>query len=363
MSNLPKVAVITYHRNDNYGAMLQCYALQETLKKQGVEPVVIDYRCQVVEHPLSLGALRVRGMKACVISFIGALTRIPRRSKFKKFRSQLTMTEPVDEETIKTLGNCYDCYFAGSDNVWNADITGVDSNYFLSFVKDPSKKKSYAASFGGDKIPYEQKGRYQLLLGDIDTFLMREKVGAELVTALTGKVAYDVLDPTLLLTREEWETVASPPLIRGKYVLAYQLVPSQNFIKKARSISRKMGCKLVFVPFPLGMAGRCTWRLKDGPQEWLSLFKYAEYVLTDSFHGCVFCILFHKQFSVMVSQLGARIENLMELIGAKNRIINEKTELPQPYMDFLPVDKIIKSKKAESIKMLKQALNMDKSTK
>lgn len=356
MCYVKNAAVITYHRHDNYGALLQCYALQEALKKLKVDGYVIDYVCKADENPLSFDALHSRGIKACILSFAGMLTRLPRHRRFEEFRKQLPLTQRVDKTNIELLGDCYDCYLAGSDNIWNGEITGWDANYFLEFVKDKNKRKSYAASFGGGSIPEGKEKKCAEYVKGISELLIREEAGAALIEKLTGRKAQVVVDPTLLLPSSHWQKIMAKRQINEKYVLAYQLVPSADFVHKAEQMVEKMGCRLVFIPFPFGKWAKAQWRLRDGPREWLSLIFHSEYVLTDSFHGTVFSILFHKQFAVLVSQLGARIENLLQTVGLLDRIIQPDQDVPVNKIDYAHVDEKIEKARLESLDKLKKVL-------
>ncbi len=316
-----KIATLTYQRHDNYGAMLQCYALQKRIQELGVETQVIDYICKVSEKPFSFEALKTKGVKRYITGCIGATTRLPRARKFKQFRKNyLKMTKTVTEKNISQIGAIYDGYIVGSDNVWNSDITGFDERYFLSFVADKRKRASYAASFGSTKITDSLKEQYKELLGNFAHITMREKTGAELVNDLTGIDAKVVCDPTMLLSKEEWSKIAVEPNIKEKYLLAYQMVPSRTFVKFVRALSEKKGLKVVYVPFPYGFL-KCQTAMTIGPLEWLGLFKNAEFIVTDSFHGCVFSAIYQKEFVVRISQLGERIDNFLSILGIKDRVV------------------------------------------
>ncbi len=252
-----KVATLTYQRHDNYGAMLQCYALQKKIQEFGVETQVIDYVCQVSEKPLSIAALKAKGAKRYITGSIGAMTRLPRAKRFSEFRNDfLNMTRTVTEKNISQLGAVFDGYIVGSDNVWNSDITGLDERYFLSFVADKRKRASYAASFGSSKISDAQRDKYRNLLKDMAITTVREASGANLVEELTGKPAKVVCDPTILLTREEWSSIAIAPNKKERYMLAYQMVPSKSFVSFVGALAKEKKLKVVYVPFPYGFLPR-----------------------------------------------------------------------------------------------------------
>ncbi len=351
-----KIATVTYQRHDNYGAMLQCYALQKKLEELGAETKVIDYVCRVSEHPFSLAALRAKGIKRYITGAIGAITRIPRAKRFKQFRKLLKMTAPVDEKSIWRYSNQFDGYIAGSDNIWNADITGLDKNYFLSFTADKRRRAAFAASFGSSKIKETLTAQYETLLSDFAIINCREKSGAELANVLTGKETGVVCDPSLLLTREDWAALAVEPKEKQPYLLAYQMVPSGEFVRFVEQVAEEKGLPVIYIPFPYGKT-KCKSKLTIGPIEWLGYFKNAEYVLTDSFHGCAFSVLFGREFAVKISQLGERIENLLTVLDIKDRVVESAAAaVSLGKIDYTSVNERLSDFREYSTEKLKETL-------
>lgn len=359
-----KIATLTYQRHDNYGAMLQCYALQKKIQELGVETQIIDYICKVSEKPFSLRALKTKGLKKYISGCIGAITRIPRRKSFAKFRKNyLSLTKPYNETNVSQIGASFDGYIVGSDNVWNSGITGLDERYFLSFVADKRKRSSYAASFGSTKIDFNLKEKYSELLNDFALITVREESGSKLVKDLIKRDSKVVCDPTLLLSKEDWSSIAVKPKIKGKYLLAYQMVPSRSFVKFVNKIAKNKGLKIIFVPFPYGFS-KCKKKPGIGPLEWLGLFENAEFIVTDSFHGCVFSVIFQKEFAVRISQLGERIENFLSVLGISNRITQYAEEaLNLHHIDYISVEKKLKEFSANSQKELSNILKYFESIK
>ncbi len=352
-----KIATVTYQRHDNYGAMLQCYALQKKLEEIGADTQVIDYICEVSEHPFSLRALKAKGVKRYITGAIGALTRLPRVKKFREFRRLLKMTAPVNEKEISRYAYSFDGYIAGSDNIWNADITGLDENYFLTFVADKRRRASYAASFGSSKIKDSLTEKYKAMLNDIAVINCREKSGADLVESLTEKQAGVVCDPSILLKKEDWEAIAVEPKEKYPYVLAYQMVPSGEFVRFVEKFAKEKGLPVIYIPFPYGKT-RCKSKLSIGPLEWLGYFKNAEFILTDSFHGCAFSVLFGRNFAVKISQLGERIENLLAVLDIKDRVVSSADEaLALKGIDYNTVNVRLSSFRELSEKSLKETLD------
>ncbi len=333
-----KIATLTYQRHDNYGAMLQCYALQKKLESMGVDTQVIDYVCEVSEKPFGLRALKAKGIKRYITGCIGAVTRLPRAKSFKKFRKLINMTDTVTEKNISQIGACFDGYIVGSDNVWNADITGLDERYFLSFVADKRRRASFAASFGSSDIKEQHRESYIKLLSEFAVLNCREKSGAQLIETLTGKETNVVCDPSFLLTPQQWRALAVPTKEKKPYMLVYQMVPSGAFVKTVKKIAKQRGLRIVYLPFPYGML-KCKIKPSIGPLEWLGLFNDAEYVVTDSFHGCAFSIMLGKQFSVCISQLGERIENILSVTGLSDRLIkNAQDDAELGKIDYSSVE-------------------------
>jgi len=225
-----KMATLTYHKHDNYGAVLQCFALQQALIKLNVETEIIDYSCNYVLHPWSISVLMKKGIKGYIGGVGGVIIRLPRHNKFNQFRNtHLQLSQPISRNTLTKIEDRYDGYIVGSDNVWNAEITNFDTTYFLDFVTDNRKKMTYAASFGSDDIPASLKSEYKKLLSDFSCFNMRELSGVKVITSLLEKNAQIVLDPTMLLTKNDWEKLALIPNISFEYILAYQMKPSKDF--------------------------------------------------------------------------------------------------------------------------------------
>lgn len=352
-----KIATLTFQRHDNYGAMLQCYALQKKLMDLGVETEVIDYISEVSEHPFGKRALKAKGVKRYITGSIGALTRLPRAKSFNDFRKILRMTKTVTGKNISQLGAAYDGYIVGSDNVWNSDITGMDEQYFLSFVADKRRRASYAASFGNSKIKDNQREQYKTLLNEFAILTCREKTGAELIKELIGKDAKMVCDPSILLTSDEWCALAKDMPQKKKYLLVYQMVPSGTFVKFVKEVAASKKLKVIYIPFPYGFI-RCDSKPRIGPLEWLGLFKNAEYILTDSFHGCVFSVIFQKQFAVRISQLGERIDNFLTVLNIKNRVVENAEAVSElNNIDYTAVNLLLEDWRTKSLETLKEILS------
>lgn len=354
-----KIGVITFHDYDNYGAVLQSYALQEYIKRLGGQPEIIDYNCEYISNPFQLKRLKNKGIFNYIYGAIGYICYLPRRWKFNAFRKRMTYSERVNSKTISKMDGKYDTFIAGSDQIWDYHLTDFDKTYFLDFVTK-GKKCSYAASIG-EHLPDEKyRGEYTELLKDFDRILMRESYGADVVEELTGKKPDCTCDPTLLLTGEEWEKLMAKSSNKKDYILVYQLGINPSFVSFVKRLKKKTGLPVVYVPFPLVGMLACKPKIGIGPEEWIRLFRDAKYVVTDSFHGAVFSILFHRTFFVRVDghHVNKRVQEFLTRLKMTDRIISDdlSDEMLTKQADYSFADKELQAIREDSIEKLSQII-------
>ena len=357
--NSKKVGVLTFHNYDNYGAILQSYALQRKLKEIGMEPEIIDYRCEYISNPFRLINLKKKGLFNYLYGVIGNICYLPRRGKCNQFRKNMNYSQPVFKRQMEAVEDKYDIYLSGSDQIWDYKLTNFDQTYFLDFVKEDKKKVSYAASIGEHIPPDEYRHTYAELLNDYDDILVREGYGADIIEELTGKRPECACDPTLLLTAEEWEALIEYPKRTDKYILVYQLGINKEIVDFTRRLKRKTGCKIVYIPFPLVGLLKCSLQLTIGPAEWMGFFKNAEYVISDSFHGIVFSLIFNKKFFGMFNghHKNRRMEQLLKRVNLLHRTIDSVSdeELIKE-IDYTYANEQLKIMRDESLRLLKKVM-------
>lgn len=355
-----KVGVITFHNYDNYGAILQSYGLQRKLKELGTEPQIIDYRCSYISNPFKLVNLKEKGLFNYIYGAIGHICYIPRRSECNKFRKHMKYGEPVDKSNVKKVGDKYDIYIAGSDQIWDYKLTNFDTTYFLDFVAEGKKKISYAASIGEHLPPKEYQEQYKKLLSDFDEILVRENYGADVVEKLIGTRPECTCDPTLLLTADEWKELLVEPKRKDKYILVYQLGINKEIVNFVKRLKKKTGLKVVYIPFPLVGLLRTSIQLTVGPARWMGFFKNAEYVVTDSFHGVVFSLLFNRKFFTKVNghHTNRRVEQLLKKIKLTDRTMDsvKSDEDLLKEIDFTYANSQIEQMRKESLEHLKRVI-------
>jgi Polysaccharide pyruvyl transferase len=356
---MKKTATLTFQNADNYGAILQAYALHKTLANIGVENHVLNYQSKYMGKPYGLAALKRKGIIRFLLGIAYYIVRMPRKAKFSELRTHLKMTPILNKSDLINLEEQYDCFIAGSDQVWNDSITDLDPSFFLDFVKSPDKKLSYAASFGFESMPNDLKIKYKELLKDFSSYNMREASGVEIINSLLKKPANLVLDPTLLLTREEWNTIENAPAIKEKYILVYQVTLSSFLIKTVKKIAKFTGYKVVTVPFPLGGFLKAKTNLSAGPREWIGLIRDAEIVVTDSFHGCCFSILYNKKFYVCITGAATRIYNLLNVFNLNECLYKPGSQLELTNkIDWEKINSSLGEERKRSINILKYMLKI-----
>lgn len=353
---MKKTAILTFQDADNYGAMLQCYALQKVIQNMGEDCEVIDYKCQYLSKPYSLAALKRKGIFRYILGNVNSVVRKPRTKKFKEFRSKIKKTIQVDSNSIFELNNEYDAFITGSDQVWNYELTDFDKTFFLDFVADDKKKMSYAASIGVDFLPTGIDIQYKELLEKFNYINVRESTSQTLLEKLINKEINVVLDPTMLLDREDWDNVLTEPKEKEKYIFVYQLTPSKFFSRTLRQLRRETGLKIVAVPFAMGPI-KSKNMLSVGPSEWVGLIKNSEYVVTDSFHATVFSLLYQKKVYCCVNEVANRICDLLKLTELDKLLFthNRQFELIDN-INYSNANKIIMMEKQKSINLLKNML-------
>ena len=242
--------------------------------------------------------------------------------------------------------------------MWNHEITRMDDAYQLSFVTSYDKRKSYAASFGFESLNIRYTKHYRDLLSNFSNINVREQSAVSIAKRLTNKEVNLTLDPTFLLTKDEWLKQTSKRLHNSKYIFTYQITVSSKLIKFAKKIKSKLEIESISIPFPLGGVMKSRFDLQAGPAEWLSYIAYSELVITDSFHGVSLCIILNKPFKVILSGAPTRIVSILNMFGLEEHIIHHKDQtLGAITYNWDKVNALIKKHRNISILHLIKTLN------
>ena len=329
---MKRIALLTFHRAVNYGAIFQSYALQRQLCNLGAQCVIIDYRCPVIEDQYKPFYLeKHKTVKSLVRILLKGKLKSKNRNSFYRFLNEhmvLSKSYRTISE-LEFLNQEFDLFITGSDQVWNPDCAAMDPAYFLDFVWEHDKKNSYAASFGFSEIPEDLKETYHHRLVSFHNISVREQSGVRIIRELLGREASFDLDPTLLLSCDEWAKIAHLSYPNRPYLLIYTVMEPLQLLDRARQIAKRSNLKILYLNNSLKLRFEnpdLHFLLSGSPEEFLSLIRNARYVLTNSFHGTAFSILFHKQFLVELTGRNGnrnnRAESLLNLLGLSERVMD-----------------------------------------
>jgi polysaccharide pyruvyl transferase WcaK-like protein len=344
-----KIGILTFHCAHNYGAVLQAYALQEKLGEIGHDVEIIDYRPDYLIDPYKLPSIELKSKspKRIIRSLLNVLLFNKRRNKrIKKFNDFIHSKLNLNFQT-NIIPDNYDLYIIGSDQVWNAHITrGIDSVYWGDFLRrNDSKICTYAASLGRFKISDEDMPRISKYLENIDKISVREYDSLDQIQRLTSKEVIEVLDPTLLIDKKRWNQLAIKNTVNNKYVLIYQVRYNKYLKSIANKIAKQLKAKVIEVPAFITRNYLFNNHYNTCPSEFISLIKNAECIVTSSFHGTVFSIIYEKPFYTVVLNDGSdnRSINLLNKLTLQDRMINVNENISFSKIEYTIPNKKLKA--------------------
>lgn len=342
-----KALILTHPVGTNYGGILQCFALKSVLCRLGFDVQVIDMRPSV---PIYLRIVKL------LLKRLGY--KRAHYSKYDKMadfvKNNICLTKPYyNSESLhrKLLKNPVDVVVVGSDQVWKpAYAMKYGFAYFLDFVPKDTKRIAYAASFGTTKewqFTPQQTEQIKTLLQTFNGVSVREVEGVEMCTENAGVKAEHVLDPTLLLNSEDYEPFIAPRIYKEKYILVYYLWNIEKIAEAVANIKKEYDYEIVEVNMR-------SDKQFVSVEEWLSLIKNAEFVITDSFHGSALSTIFNTPFNYVHKD--ETYDSRRETLISKFHIDMESMKPGAAEMVFKEVNEYRKSCQEDSIKFLKKSL-------
>lgn len=330
---MSKIGILTYHSGFNYGACLQAYALQTTLKKMGFDTEIINFETERFVTSREMFSKHPRRVKEVIKN----ITRLPywkslheRERLFNGFTKNILQATPrfyTEQEVIKNIDK-YDCIICGSDQIWNLSKKDAPAANLLFYLNFPKKQRriSYAASFGG----WVKEAPLYLdtilpWLKEFDAISVREKSGVEFIQSL-GLNCELVLDPTILLDKEDYDPICKERLLKEKYIAMFGWNTNSDLVKAAKIVSERLKLPVYnIVPPPRKLFSRIPRKLDIGPCEFLSMIKNAEFVVTNSFHGTAFATTFEKPYvSIVSGKADTRMYSLLGQLGLLNHLVRVK---------------------------------------
>lgn len=362
------IGIMTIQDNNNYGNRLQNYAVMKLLFSMGkCKNIVFKFEENKIKYYLkTLIPYRLKkGIKSVLKREFDVLES-DRHNSFQRFSNKLKQKCLFLKERTKLyeyqFDKEYDCVVVGSDQVWNPDFAGVDF-FFLDFV-DPSKRIAFAASIGYTELDDEVLERYTTFWQQMRYISVRENSAADIIEKAIGKRPDVFLDPTLLLTKEEWDEIAKRPEcnLPDKYVLCLFLGNMPEVI--IENYKKVYGLELIVLndkTYPKYYI--------QGPAEFVWLIKNAELILTDSFHCSVFSIIYHKQFSVYdrdddsFKNMFTRMETLLTKFDMMDRVKKTEDKFSVECISeqrFVEADKIRQKERERVLSIIGELINEDK---
>lgn len=357
-----KVLIITWLKYNNYGTVLQAYALQKKIKLLGYDVKTLE------DYSIGFDLIDKKEKNKFKLFFelLFVIFRYPfnkkNRLKYQKvFEDNKNKIDPFNEFKKKYidiehnaldkryLNNRYQVFIAGSDQIWNPVPQIFSSHYYLDFVEDYNSKISYAPSMGQSACSLEMKKNIKPLLKDFEKISVREKEGQKVLKELTNKDISVVLDPTLLLNKEDWNRICTERLIKEEYIFCYLLSDNAWYDNYINSLVESCHLKLIKLTNKKITIDGCDKDNNIDPSAFISLIKNASYVVTDSYHGSIFSLIYEKEFVCLKRfsdqdnhSQNSRLYNLFKLINLNERFIDEKDK-------FISVDKKINYKIVKSV--------------
>lgn len=375
---MKKVAIANRTNLKNYGSVLQAYALCEVINSLGYDCEIIwedgnlsknyDFRpnkvfstgWKLLCHPKLMKSTfsSVKQVQSKIISdeTVRLFDNFVDSNVKRKFYSPKLMNK-------NAVGKMYDKFVCGSDQVWCSTTTYVDPLMYLRFVPE-DKRIAYAPSLGRDYIPSYNVRQMRRYINEIPDVSVREYTGQRLIKELTGRNVPVVVDPTLLLTKNQWDKIKVEPKVSGDYILCYFLsTPTRDTQMKLLQYIKNSGKNVIV------LNSRLEYFEKDinviypdcGPQEFVGYISKADKVLTDSYHGMLFSIIYRKQFWSIEREYGefdqsSRQLSVLKMLNITDRYCRAEDPVTQTIIDYELVAKCLEKQINESIQYLKNSL-------
>ena len=350
--------------SENYGTLLQAYALQCKLRELDVTPILIEFPQRAHTNEQTGIIQRFRSF-FCVEKHYSLIHKIRRKAERSIFRrKRLKVSRFIsDNLTMDSYTSCIDqienekcILLAGSDQIWNTLNRPINGFYLFDYVQTDNKRCSYAASIGISDLDETQKKYYAEALKGFYSISFREKIAYDLLHdyLVNPIVRYD-LDPTLLYNKSFWIDFTNSEVEKKPYIFVYMLRPDKRLITMARIVSKRTGYKIVFLGQYNDVFIGCKTLFAAGVEDFLSAIANAEMVITNSFHCTVFSIIFEKKFvSVEIESTSSSVKNLLSMLSLQNRLIKSIKSLDVIYQEYDTeyVNEILEKERKKSLDYL-----------
>lgn len=358
-----KIGILTYHYALNCGAALQALALQEYLTSEGHQVEFINYENEKVNLAYKLFRFRVYKKRTPIKSFVRFLNELDRFYRYPLFKrcvkNNLHISDAIQSIDSYNLSK-YDTIIIGSDQLWNKKITGgYDFFYSAQFNnKNNTRVIGYAISMNNPTLNETEKEEMRKIVGNFNHLSVRESSSVGLLQPLTSKRVNLVIDPTFLLRKERWMKYVHP-VNEKEFICCYPVLNQEKVKERAKEIAKVLNKKLVIlepVADSIFMSGS---KKIDTPFDFVSYLANADLVLTSSFHGTAFSLIFQKEFYILGDdKSNVRMKNFLGELGLQERIIPMDSGVDvNNHIDYKEVDKKLEIMINNSKQFLKDSIN------
>lgn len=366
-----KIGLITIHWANNYGASLQAFATVKALQQFG-EVTLLDYRTEHAAKGMQL--MRFGLGSRDILRASKDLCRIVQRyrviKKFKDFTFAMPLSRKLrSADDFASLEQEFDCFVCGSDQIWNPSIAGADGQIDSRFLLDFAGKKtrvSYASSMGSHKFTTNQERHIKTFLNKFSAISVREKDTSEYLESLIEGPVTAVIDPTLLHSREDWLRFFKIQIPQKKskerYILVYALHKDKALKDTINHYRKKLNIKVIAIDQDPFINFKADLHIKDAsPIDFVRLFSQADLVVTNSFHGTCFSVIFNNNFVVTQPPSSPnRIKSLLEQIGLSDRLLSPKSCFVDTDIDYTHVNDRLEKIRSASENYLRSTFSSNK---
>lgn len=372
-----KAGIITFASAHNYGALLQAYAMQKYLEKIGIEANIINYRPKEIDNVYRLYKIKkTKNFPKKVVLKIAKIMKTNtieswRKEKFNNFENFINNTLKTTRP-YKKLGQIqsayldYDILIAGSDQIWNTDLTrGFKPAYFLEFGKKDAIRLSYAASLGREDIDKKYVLFYKRYLKNLDYISVREESMIPVIQEFTEKEVVKVLDPTLLLSKSDYEELRKESKFKDKkYIYVHFIGKDEKVMEIADKVSTELNIPILHNYAKKIFDNELDYHYSESPEQIIDTVKNAEMIITNSFHLTVLSIIYNKKFiTIPHAKRPERMKNLLGMLDLENHLIEDVRIMPELNdlkIDYKKVENLLSIEREKSIKFLKKAIFNEK---
>lgn len=360
-----RIGICTFHYAHNYGAMLQAYALKTFLEGQDHDVVMVDDRKNNLTswNPKPISFLPIKSFllypKYLVKWYLPEyLTKRKREKNFELFLKKYLKNETFNEKENVKL----DAIIYGSDQIWSKFHYGYDEIFFGVQNSNTDRRIAFAASMGMIDIADEEDEKFiREALARFSAISVREKELQEELArrGLVSHVEVKIMpDPTFLLDKSSWIALNPQRIVKEPYLLFYDFQLDKKTTVIARYIAKEKGLRLIrLTDGVVSVEKNKNYFVTAGPLEFVSLFYYADFVVSSSFHGTAFSIINGKQFYVRQNWNMGRVKTLLESFGLNNRFLKDVEQVDlNDIIDYQKVNLIIQRKREEQVSFLREAL-------